>query len=140
VDPVTLSMIAQGVGGAFKVFGDIFGGNSQADLMRQEAQLKLNTLEENMRRTEGHQTQVLSSTKARMAGTGFSTESGTFTDYIKTMSTEFEAQNKATKETGLKSVDLIRQGADAAELGGYLKAAGDLFGTGANIAGLVAGL
>src|SRR5713226_8963644 len=116
-----------GVGGGIKVFSDIFGGISQASLMRKEAQLKLSTLEENMRRTEGAQTQVLSSTKARMAGTGFSSDSPSFTDYIKTMSTEFEAQNRAAREMGLQSVDLIRQGADAAQLGGWLKAGGDLF-------------
>jgi hypothetical protein len=138
VDPVTLGLVSMGVGGAVKMFGDIFGGFGKADLMRKEAQLKLSSLEENMRRTEGQQTQVLSSTKARMAGTGFATDSASFTDYIQTMSTEFDAQNKFAREQGLKSVDLIRQGADAAALGGALGAAGDLFGTGAQIGGLLA--
>lgn len=137
MDPVTLSLIGMSVGGgALKMIGDIFGGNSQAELMRQEAQVKLSSLDENMRRTEGQQTQVLSSTKARMAGTGFSSDSASFTNYIKTMSTEFDAQNKATKDQGERSADLIRQGADAAQLGGYLGAAGDLFNAGAKIGGL----
>lgn len=136
MDPVTLGLVSMGVGGAVKMFGDIFGGNSQADLMRKEAGLKLSALEENMRRTEGHQTQVLSSTKARMAGSGFSGDSGSFTNYISTMATEFENQNKTTVEQGLKSIDLIREGADAAQLGGALGGVGDFFGTGAKMAGL----
>jgi hypothetical protein len=110
LDPVTLGLISMGVGGAVKTLGGLFGGiGSQADLMRKEASLKLSTLEENMRRTEGQQTQVLSSTKARMAGTGFSTDSGSFTDYIHTMATEFDLQNKFTWEAGRKSVDLMRR-------------------------------
>jgi hypothetical protein len=140
VDPVTLSLVSMGVGGAIKAFGDIFGGNSQADLMRKQADLKLSGLEESMRRTEGQQTQVLSSTKARMAGSGFDLDSGSFTNYIHTMATEFEAQNKATKEMGMQSVDLIREGADAAQTAGYVNAAGDILGAGAKIGSILGGL
>jgi hypothetical protein len=136
VDPVTLGLVSMGVGGAVKTLGGLFGGLGQADLMRKEASLKLSALEEGMRRTEGQQTQVLSSTKARMAGTGFGTDSPSFSKYISTMATEFENQNKFTWDQGLKTVDLIRQGANSAEVGGFVGAAADLFGTGANMASL----
>lgn len=138
MDPVTLSMISMGVGGGVKVFGDIFGGAARADTMRQEAQLKLSTLEENMRRTEGQQTQVLSSTKARMAGTGFSSDSPSFTNYIQTMATEFDASNKATIDLGTESARLMRKGADAASLAGAIGGAGDILGTATKIGGLFA--
>lgn len=138
MDPVTLGLISMGVGGAVKTLGGIFSGLGQSDAMRKEAQLKLSTLEENMRRTEGQQTQVLSSTKARMAGTGFSSDSGSFTDYIHTMATEFDLQNKSTWEAGIKSVDLTLQGAQLARnplrLG--LGAAGDILGTAGSMFGL----
>jgi hypothetical protein len=138
LDPVTLGLISMGVGGAVKTLGGIFGGIGQSDAMRKEAGLKLSTLEENMRRTEGQQTQVLSSTKARMAGTGLSSDSGSFTDYIHTMATEFDLQNKSTWESGLKSVDLMLQGADlmGSPLRLGLGAAGDIFGTAGAMFGL----
>jgi hypothetical protein len=119
---------------ATKVLGGLF--DNTADLMRQQAQVKLSTLEENMRRTEGQQTQVLSSTKARMAGTGFSDDSKSFTGYIQTMATEFEAQNKATHDIGLKSVDLMRQAADDAEMKKWLGIGGDILGGAKDILGL----
>jgi hypothetical protein len=135
VDPVTIGLVSMGVGGALKAFGGLFGPDEGA-LIRKQAQLKLDTLEENMRRTEGQQTQVLSSTKARMAGTGFASDSGSFTDYIQTMSTEFDRQNRATKELGLQSVDLMRQGADMADTNRLLNTVGGLASTGLAFAGL----
>src|SRR5882724_4091675 len=109
-----------GIGAAVKIFGGMFGGPSEGDLIRQQAKLKQDTLTENMRRTEGQQTQVLSSTKARMAGTGFASESGSFTDYIKTMDTEFTRQNKMTRDLGMRSVDLMRMGANMADENRFL--------------------
>lgn len=141
MDPVTLGLISMGVGGAVKTLGGLFDNTAsrQADLMHQQAQLKLATLEENMRRTEGQQTQVLSSTKARMAGTGFAGNSASFTNYLTTMATEFSAQNKAAMQQGLKSVDLMNQAADLTGDVGFAKlfgAAGDIFGTASNMAAL----
>jgi hypothetical protein len=133
LDPVMLGLISMGVGGAVKTVGGLFGGGNQADTMRKEASLKLSTLEENMRRTEGQQTQVLSSTKARMAGTGFSTESGSFTDYIQTMATEFDKQNEFTYEAGRKTYDLMREGANTTMAGSLVGGAGDLLGTAGNM-------
>lgn len=136
MDPVTIGLVSMGVGGALKVFGGLFG-NNEADLIRQQAQLKQDTLTENMRRTEGQQTQVLSSTKARMAGTGFAAESGSFTDYIKTMDTEFTRQNKMTRDLGMRSVDLMRQGASAADTNKLLGSLSGVAGLGLSVAGLL---
>jgi hypothetical protein len=135
LDPITLGLIAAGAGGtATKVLGGLF--DNSADLMRQQAQVKLSTLEENMRRTEGAQTQVLSSTKARMAGTGFEDDSASFKGYIQTMATQFDTQNKATHDIGLKSVDLMRQGADDADMKKWLGIGGDILGGAASILGI----
>lgn len=140
MDPVTLGLISMGVGGAIKVGADLFDntGAKQAGLMREQANLKLSALEENMRRTEGQQTQVLSSTKARMAGTGFASDSPTFSSYITTMATQFDLQNKFAEDSGLKSVDLMRQGADMLDnpVAKGFKVAADIFGTGASMFGL----
>lgn len=139
MDPVTLGLISMGVGGAIKTLGGLFDNTAsrEADIMRQQAQLKLSTLEENMRRTEGQQTQVLSSTKARMAGTGFAGDSASFSNYITTMATQFSAQNKATMQQGRASVDLMNQAADITDSTGLQKlfgAAADIFGTVGNMA------
>jgi hypothetical protein len=139
MDPVTLGLISMGVGGAIKVGADLFDNTAgkQADLMHQQAALKLSGLEENMRRTEGQQTQVLSSTKARMAGSGFATDSGSFTNYISTMATQFDLQNKATKEGGMKSIDLMNQAADIMDdpMKKIFGTAADIFGTAGAILG-----
>jgi hypothetical protein len=142
MDPVTMGMVSMGVGGALKVFGGLFNDTAsrQAGLMRQEAQLKLSSLEENMRRTEGQQTQVLSSTKARMAGTGFAGDSPTFSNYITSMATQFETQNTFATRQGRQSVDLMNSAADLQEgsgmLGKLFGAASDALGTAGSIAGM----
>lgn len=141
MDPVTLGLITMGVGGAIKLGGDLFDDTAsrQANLMRQEAQVKNSALEENMRRAEGAQTQVLSSTKARMAGTGFDSSSASFSNYLEGMGAQFAAQNKFTADAGQKSIQLMEQSADL--IGDPLKkvfaVAGDVAGTGANIAGVM---
>lgn len=138
MDPLTLSMITMGVGGAVKVAGDIFGANSassQADLMRQQANLKLGALEETERRAEGQQTQVLSSTKARMAASGFEMDSGSFKDYLTSMATEFQNQNQTTQQQGMASIDLMRKAADTEgdPTRFILQGVGDMFGTAAGM-------
>lgn len=143
MDPVTMGMVSMGIGGAIKVFGGLFNDTAsrQAGLMHKEASLKLSTLEENMRRTEGQQTQVLSSTKARMAGTGFASDSATFSNYITTMATQFGAQNNAAEKQGKTSVDLMNQAADlTADTGTLSKifgTASDVLGTAGGMAGLM---
>jgi hypothetical protein len=136
-----MGLISMGVGGALKIGADLFDNTAdkQAALMRQEAQLKLSGLEENMRRAEGSQTQVLSSTKARMAGTGFGSDSSSFSGYISTMASEFERQNKFTEESGKKSVDLMNQAADIIDdpLRKLFTVGADLFGTAGSMGGLM---
>jgi hypothetical protein len=133
VDPITLGLISMGVGGAIKVAGDLFDntGSRQADLMHQQAAAKLSALEETMRRTEGQQTQVLSSTKARMAATGFDAGSGTFTNYLGAMADQFAQQNAYTRKAGLDSIASMNTAADI--MGDPLKrilgAAADVAGT-----------
>jgi hypothetical protein len=114
MDPITLGLVSMGVGGATKFISDIFDPTAgrQADLLRKQADLKLGALNESMSRAFGQQTQLLSSTKARMAGTGFDESSGSFTGYIKTMASTFEQQNAYTRASGLASIDLMRQAAD----------------------------
>lgn len=133
MDPVTLGLISMGIGGAVKVGADLFDNTAgkQADLMRQQADMKLSGLEENMRRAEGQQTQVLSSTKARMAESGFASDSNSFHNYIDTMATQFDIQNANTKAGGVQAVDLIRQGADMLDnpLTKMFKVGADIFGT-----------
>lgn len=141
MDPVTLGLISMGVGGAVKVASDLFDDTAsrQANLMRKEADLKLSTLEENMRRTEGAQTQVLSSTKARAAATGFASDSASFDRYLTGMAAEFQRQNDFTKTQGMAQVDLMRESADilGSPVPKFIKAATDIFGTGTGIAGLL---
>jgi hypothetical protein len=136
MDPVTLSMIAMGVGGAIKIAGSLFDDTAgkQAALMRKEADLKQSALEETMRRAEGEQTQVLSSTKARMAGTGFASDSNSFTDYLSGMASQFTAQNAYAQKAGMESIDLIREGADIVD-DPWRK----ILGVGADVAGTAAG-
>lgn len=134
MDPVTLGLISMGVGGAIKVGANLFS-DSGADAMREQAKLKLSALEENMRRTEGQQTQLLSSTKARMAGTGFDASSPSFTNYITTMADEFTKQNEFTLKNGLAAVDLMQQSAD--KLASPLK---PLLGAGVDAASTVASM
>jgi hypothetical protein len=129
-----------GVGGAIKVAGDLFNntGAKEADLMRQQAGQKLAALEETMRRTEGQQTQVLSSTKARMAGGGFNVDSASFTNYLGAMNDQFAQQNAYTRKTGMDSIASMYQAADI--MGDPLKrilgVAADVTGTAGAMAGL----
>lgn len=140
MDPITLSMISMGIGGAIKVGADLFNdtGAKQANLMREQATLKASALEETMRRAEGQQTQVLSSTKARMAGSGFDSGSRSFTDYLSGMAQQFTAQNEFTQQTGMKSIDLMRKAADIVgdPLKQLLAAGTDLMGSGMGIVGM----
>lgn len=137
MDPVTLGLIAMGVGGGVKALGDLFDDTAsrQAALTRKAADLKQSALEETMRRTEGSQTQVLSSTKARMAASGFSVNSKSFDDYLTGMAGEFQKQNAFQKQSGMASIELMREGADIMDdpTARYLRGATDLLGTGANI-------
>jgi hypothetical protein len=71
-----------------------------------------------MRRAEGMQTQLLSSTKARMAATGFSTESGSFEGYLTGMAEEFTRQNDFAKKQALQNIELERAAADLKAGGG----------------------
>jgi hypothetical protein len=115
MDPVTAGLIAVGVGGGLiKAFGGLFDDTAEkkANLMRKEADLSKSALEENMRRTEGQQTQVLSSTKARLAATGFDSDSNSFTQLLSGMSSEFDKQNAFARKQGEASIDLQRQAAD----------------------------
>jgi hypothetical protein len=122
-----------GVGGGLKAFAGLFDDTAQkrAVLMRQEANLEQSSLEENMRRLEGQQTQVLSSTKARMAGTGFASDSGSFETYLSGMAAEFQKQDTFAQKQGQQSIDLQRQAADIVADNGLSK----WLGFGANILG-----
>lgn len=114
MDPVTMALIGVGVGAAGKLLTGLFDhtASDQSNLMHQKADLDQSALDENMRRTEGQQTQVLSSTKARMAATGFDTGSGSFSNYLSGMSQEFNKQNAYALTSGTKSIDLENQAAD----------------------------
>lgn len=143
MDPVTLSLISAGVGGAVKVASDLFdpSGGQQANLMRQEAALKMSALEESMRRAEGAQTQVLSSTKARMAATGLDSGSATFSGFLKSMSDRFTEQNAFTQAQGTKAISMMDASADilANPAKKLLAGATDFLGTGFNIGKLLLG-
>lgn len=140
MDPTMLSLISAGVGGAIKVASSLFDDTAsrQADLLRQQAQLKLGALEETTRRAEGAQTQVLSSTKARMAGTGFSSDSNSFTNYLSAMGEQFQAQTQYTKEQGVKAISAMDDAATLLDSTStqrkMLGALGGLFGSGTSIA------
>lgn len=138
MDPVIGGLIAmQAVGGGIKTLADLFDntGAKEAELTRQAANLKLSALEETMRRAEGQQTQVLSSTKARMAATGFSSDSKSFTNYLTGMAQEFQKQNDYARQSGMASIDLMRDAADVqgSSAAHILAGVNDLLGTGAGI-------
>lgn len=143
MDPVTMSLIAAGVGGGIKAIAGLFDDSAQrkADLMNKEADIKTSALEETMRRAEGQQTQVMSSTKARLAGTGFSSESSSFHQLLAGMATEFQKQNEFAQKQGMAAIDLIRQGANDVESAGnwqkVLGVANAVTGSVANIAGIL---
>lgn len=137
MDPATISLITMGVGSAVKVGSDLFddSGAREAKLLREQAMLKQSALEETMRRSEGAQTQVLSSTKARMAATGFDSGSESFTNYLSGMADQFQMQNKFQAQQGMKSIDLMEQGANilADPTRKYLRAATDFLGGAAGL-------
>lgn len=135
MDPVLGSMIAMGVGGGLKILGGLFDDtrSKEAGLMRQQADLKLAALEETERRAEGSQSQALSSTKARLASTGFSSSSSSFGDYMAGMAAEFQKQNEFARKQGLASVDLMRKAADITDTDWLTKG----LGLGASAAGTV---
>lgn len=140
MDPVTIGLIAMGIGGAIKIGSDLFDDTAQrkAALMHKEADLKKSALEETMRRAEGSQTQVLSSTKARMAGTGFDSDSESFTSYLTGMASEFQKQNTFQRKQGMASIDLMHEAADieGSDTPNWLHAISDLAGTVGGMAGL----
>lgn len=113
MDPVTMSLIAMGVGGAVKLAGSLLDdtASKEAAMLNKEADIKQSALEETMRRAEGEQTQVLSSTKARMAGSGFASDSASFTNYLSGMAAEFQKQNEFAQQQGMQSIELMREGA-----------------------------
>lgn len=143
MDPVTMGLIAMGIGGAVKIAASLFDDTAdrQAALINKEADLKQSALEETMRRAEGQQTQVLSSTKARMAGSGFASDSLSFKDYLTGMATEFQRQNDFQRESGEKSIELMRQGASmiADPMHRILQAITGGVETGVGVGGLLVG-
>lgn len=137
MEPVTLGLIAMAVGAAIKITASALddSGERQAALMHKQANMKLSALEETTRRAQGQQTQILSSTKARMAGSGFSSDSSSFSNYLTGMATEFQNQNDFAKRQGMAAVDLILGGADiyADQTKKWLGTAADVAGSAANI-------
>lgn len=101
------------IGGVFKAEASALDptNENRAALLRQQAALEKTTLEENMRRLEGSQTQVLSSTKARMAASGFDSGSASFSNYLSGMGEQFQAQDKFMMERGEQSLDLQEEAA-----------------------------
>lgn len=114
MDPTLIGLIGTGGGGALKGLAGLFDHSveDQAAIMRREADIRQSALEETMRRTEGQQAQVLSSTKARMAGTGFATDSGSFDKYLTGMAAEFQKQNDFTRKNTMDSIEMERGAAD----------------------------
>lgn len=119
MDPILLQMMSTGMKAigqyGLNIFDNTFGQPTQGQLLRSQAEGKLSAIEESTRRAEGAQTQVLSSTKAREAGTGFSTASSSFTDYLKNMAEQFQMQDQFAQAQGMKSVDLISKAADLSD-------------------------
>lgn len=119
MDPTLLQLMATGSKAILKyglnIFDNSFGQPTQGQLLRDQAEAKLGALDETMRRTEGAQTQVLSSTKARQAGTGFSSSSSSFTGYLQGMAEQFQMQDDFTRTQGMKSVDLIEKAANLSD-------------------------
>lgn len=115
MDPATLGLIVAAVGVGIKVVADQLDdtGAKQAGLLRAQAGQKMSAFEETMRRTEGNQSQILASTKARTAASGFEL-TGSFSDYLSGMATQFQFQNSADAANNAQSVDLILRGAGIA--------------------------
>lgn len=115
MDPTLLQLMATGSKATLKyglnIFDNTFGQPTQGQMLHEQAQAKLGALDETMRRAEGAQTQVLSSTKARQAGTGFSSTSSSFTGYLQGMAEQFQMQDDFTRDQGMRSVDLIQKAA-----------------------------
>jgi hypothetical protein len=93
--PTIAGISAIGLGTGMNSFAGLFDDShaEKAGLMRDQAKMTQSAFEETMRRAEGQQTQVLSSTEARMGATGFSTDSGSFQQYLTGMASEFHKQN-----------------------------------------------
>lgn len=115
MDPATLGLIVAAVGVGIKVVADQLDdtGAKQAALLHSQAAQKQSVFEETMRRQEGSQSQILASTKARTAASGFAL-TGSFSDYLSGMATQFQFQNSADAANNRQSVDLILQGASIA--------------------------
>lgn len=110
MDPITFGTIAMGVGD--KMFGSLVDTGRREEeskaLMRR-ANLMQSSLEENMRRAQGAQTQIMSSTKARMAGSGLEFDSGTFMDYLNGLATEFQKTNAFERKAAEEQISETRQ-------------------------------
>lgn len=113
MDPITFGTIAMGVGDVAKMFSGLMdnSGHTNAMLTYRKANLMQSALEENMRRAEGRETQVMSSTKSRMAGSGLDFNSGSFMDYLNGMATEFQKQNAFERKQGTEQIDATRAAA-----------------------------
>lgn len=140
MDPITMGLISMGVGGGIKALGGLFDDSAQkrAAVMRSEAEQMKSSLEENMRRMEGSQTQVLSSTKVRMASTGFDSGSSSFESYLNGMAEQFGAQDANTEKRGADAYQAQIQAADLVGDNSFAKMmnfGSNLFGTAGNIFG-----
>jgi hypothetical protein len=116
---------------------------AKSDMMK--ANLMQSSLEENMRRAEGMQSQVLQSATSKMASSGLDYSSKSFTDYLSGMATEFQKQDVFTRNQAQSQIDMVRGAAivqdpnavvkDLAQLGP--QAAGRAFkAAGWNVSGL----
>lgn len=102
--------------GLGKLAGDVFNlfddpVRQKVDALNKDAQLKQSALDETMRRAEGAQTQVLSSTQARMAGTGFSSDSNSYKSYLTNMAAEFQSQDAVSRGKAQGAIDLQKKAA-----------------------------
>lgn len=137
MDPTLIAMI---FGTALKAGSYVFDQTEQrkAAIMRDGMQRTQQGLEENMRRLEGQQTQVLSSTRARMAGTGFASSSGSFENYMTEMSTQFGLQNTFKQAQGQANIEDMQKAADLTGDNGFskwLNFGAGLFGGASSVAG-----
>lgn len=123
MDPYTVALFAVAAAGLVKgIIGALDDtAERKAALMRQEAGIEQSNLNENMRRMEGQQTQVLSSTQARMAATGFSSTSGSFKGYLSGMADQFKMQDQFQATQGQDVIKLQEQGADIMNDAGLAK-------------------
>jgi hypothetical protein len=142
MDPVTIGLVSLGIGGGLKILGSLFddSGEQKAAIMHEQANMKLAALEETQRRAEGQQTQVLSSTKARMGATGFASESASYENYLTGMAEEFTKQNTFAMSQGKREVALLHQAADLQDTDFMTKMLGvgaDVAGTAGKMAGLL---